>query len=221
MRLTIVLETGGVFPREQIPQSHLEVGYFKLTNSNEIEVSEDGNPAPGASLARGTINVQHLDKDGVTVKQPVKRSSWFELDLLRKDDLYPQAERPDFKRNEYDCILHFSSGDFNSADVRARRFIQRLLKDDTATGDKWTKAIANEIHVEYDIADGEILRLVGPGGDVWTSTSVASGTKRVIVKIKTDPSLNGHYHKKALDHKGAHYYLPNSDPPPMNGNNGG
>ncbi|HSE37518.1 MAG TPA: hypothetical protein VLG74_09470 [Blastocatellia bacterium] len=193
-----------------------------MPSSNDIEVFEDGKPVPGAMLARGTINVEHLERDGVTVKQPVKRSSWFELDLLRKDDLYPPAERPDFKEDQYDCILHFRSGDFNSADVRTRRFTQHLVQGDTPTGaDKWTKAIANEIHVEYDIADGEVLSLRGPGGDVWSSKSVASGTKRVIVKIKTDRSLNGDYHKKALDHKGSHYYLPNSDPPPMNGNNGG
>jgi hypothetical protein len=221
MRVTIVLETGGVFPREQDPQNHLDVGYFKTPNPSDIEVSEDGKPAPGAKLAHGVINVEHLDRNGA-VKQPVKRSDWFELDLLRKDDLYPKAERPDFIAAAYDCILHFNSGDFNSADVQVRRFIQHLVQGDTATGkDQWTKAIANEIHVEYDIADGEVLRLRGPGGDVWSSASVGSGTKRVIVTIKTHKSLHRDYHKKALDHKGSHYYLPNSDPPPMNGNNGG
>ena len=221
MRATIVLETGGVFPREQNPQTHLDVGYFKTPTPNDIEVSVDGKPAPGAKLADGIINVEHLDGTGA-VKQPVKRSDWFELDLLRKDDLYPQAERPDFKADAYDCILHFNSGDFNSADVRVRRFTQHLVQDDKPTGkDQWTKAIANEIHVEYNIADGEVLRLRGRGGDVWSSSSVASGSKRVIVTIKTHHSLYRDYHKRALDHKGSHYYLPNSDPPPMNGNNGG
>ena len=184
-------------------------------------MSEDGKPVSAGKLPDGTINVEHLESDGVTVKQPVKRSAWFELDLLRKDDLYPLAERPDFIADAYDCILHFMSGDFNSADVRGRRFTQHLVQGGGQTGEKLSRAIANEIHVEYDIADGEVLRLRGPRGDVWSSSSVGRGIQRVIVSLKTHQSLKPRYHKDALDHKGPHYYLPNSDPPPMNGNNGG
>jgi hypothetical protein len=220
MRVTIVLETGGVFPREQIPQAHLDIGYFRTPGPSDIEVSEDGNPAKGGKLPDGIINVEHLEADGA-LKQPVTRSAWFELDLLRKDDLYPPAERPDFIADAYDCILHFMSGDFNSADVRGRRFTQHLLQGGAQTGERLSRAIANEIHVEYDIADGEVLRLRGPNGDVWSSSSVGRGTQRVIVKLKTHPTLKPRYHIDALDHKGSHYYLPNSDPPPMNGNNGG
>jgi len=221
MRVTIVLETGGVFPRKQIPQAYLDVGYFRTPGSSDIEVSEDGNPGKGGKLPNGIINVEHLEPDGVAVKQPVTRSAWFELDLLRKDDLYPMAERPEFIADAYDCILHFMSGDFNSADVRKRRFTQHLVQGGGETGERFTRAIANEVHVEYEIADDEVLRLRGPGGEVWSSSSVGRGTQRVIVKLKTHPSLKPRYHKDALDHKGSHYYLPNSDPPPMNGNNGG
>jgi hypothetical protein len=106
--------------------------------------------------------------------------------------------------------------------VRSRRFTEHQLSNDSPTGnDKVTRAIANVIHVDYNLADGETLRLRGRGGDVWSSSSVAGGTKRVVVRLLTDHRLNEAYHKRALDHRVKHYYLPNSDPPPMDGPRGG
>ena len=142
---------------------------------------------------------------------------------MGKPDLYSLRELPAFKPEAYDCILRFHSGHFNSADVRPRRFTEHWLSNNGLTGkEKLTRAIANEIHIEYDIADGEVLRLRREDGEeVWSSSSVGRETERVIVKILADDSLNPSYHKKALDHKGLCYYLPNSDRPPMNGNKGG
>lgn len=169
------------------------------------------------------IDVEHVQKNGKTVKRRVNRSPWFERDIMRKGDLYPRKEMPRFMPDAYDCILRFHSGDFHSADVRPRRFTEHWLSNDKRTGeDKWTRPIANEVHIEYDIADGEELRLRREDGqDVWASSSVGNGIERVVVKILADEVLNPNYHKEALKHKGLCYYLPNSDPPPMNGPKGG
>lgn len=241
MQVTIVLTTGGFFPREDTPQNHVDVGYFETPHASDIEVLKDNkklkprqNCKLGKAKKRGKaktagkddvriIDVQHMKKDGVTVKENVKRSRSFIRDILKKDDLYELAESPDFNPQAYDCILRFHSGHFKSHDVRPRRFTEHWCSNGKPTkNEKWTRKIANEIHVEYDIHDGEVLRLRNPDDtDLWSSASIASGTKGVLLKILTDDSLNPKYHKKALTHKCQHYYLPNSDPPPMNGNSGG
>ena len=224
MHVTVVLDTGGFFPAEKKGQTFLDVGYFETLNPTDIEVSEGGRPVqsqPHRKLGKGNhrIEVQHLEKDGVTVKEPIDESDSFRQNILRKDDLYADADVPAFLEKAYDCILRFRSGHFKSADVRPRRFTQHALSDDKPTGaDVSTRAIANEIHVEYDLGDGEVLRLQGPGHrELWSSTSVPKGTTSVVVKILADDRLNPQYHKQALAHKVQHYYLPNSDPPPMNG----
>jgi hypothetical protein len=235
MRVTIVLDTGGFFPRKSAKKNEVMVGYFGTLGPSDIEVTHDGKkekPRTNRKLAKGkkpakdtdnVIHVEHLEKDGVTVKKEVDRSRWFESDIMKKDDLYEKQQRPDFIPDAYDYRLCFYSGYFHSDDVRARRFTEHDLETDEPTGkDKTTRAIANEIHVEYDIADGEVLRLRSADGtDVWSSTSIGDGVARVVVKILGGEELNRHYHKKALHHKAQHYYLPNSDPPPMNGNKGG
>jgi hypothetical protein len=226
MRVTIVLDTGAFFPPERNDQTYIDVGYFETPGATDIEVSYDGSVAKSSfqgKLGKGNqrIEVEHLDRDGVTVKRPVKSSNSYERDILKKDDLYDATGIPVFKTAAYDCILRFNSGDFKSDDVRPRRFTEHQLSNDSPTGkDKTTRAIANVIHVDYNLADGETLRLRGPKGDLWSSASVPSGTKTVVVRLLTDHSLNSAYHKKALDHKVQHYYLPNSDPPPMDGPRG-
>jgi len=220
MRVTIVLDTGAFFPPELKDQTYIDVGYFQTPGAADIEVSEDGNITFQGKLGRGNqrIEVEHLEKDGVTVKKPVKPSNSYHRDILKKDDLYDATGMPVFKTAEYDCILRFNSGDFKSDDVRPRRFTEHQLSNGSPTGkDKMTRPIANVIHVDYNLADGETLRLRGRGGDIWSSSSVASGTKTVVVRLLTDKRLNEAYHNRALDHRVQHYYLPNSDPPPMDG----
>jgi hypothetical protein len=245
MRVTIVLDTGGFLPRKNRKQNEVMVGYFGTPGVSDIEVTHDGKKEKSttgwkllkaANLAKGkkrvngkkavkninTIHVEHLEKNGL-LKEQVDRSPWFELDILKKDDLYPKQQIPEFNADAYDCILCFHSGYFHSADVRARRFTEHHLGTDKPTGkDKTTRAIANEIHVEYDIADGEVLRLrTADMTEIWSSELIGDGVARVVVKILGGEELNQNYHKKALHHKAKHYYLPNSDPPPMNGNQGG
>ena len=223
MRVTIVMTTGAFFPTGDKKQSHIDVGYCETPHASDIDVFEDGKPAHPPHVKKvGSgnirIDVEHLEKDGVTVKKPVNPTQSYVRDILKKDDLYKLAEIPAFDEKYYDCIVRFHSGEFKSVDVRPRRFTEHRLSDDRPTGnDKTTRAIANEIHVEYDLADGEVLRLQAPGKTVWSTASVKKGTASVVVKMLTDDTLNRRYHKKALLHKGQNYFLPNSDPPPMDG----
>ena len=225
MRVTIVLETGAFFPKDDPNQTYLDIGYFETPSPSDIEVFVDGKPAQPPhvkKIGNGNIRiaVEHLEKDGSTVKQPVNPSPSFDRHLLKKTDLYAIAQVPAYIEREYDCIFRFHSGDFRSEEVKPRRFTEHRLSDDQPTGNEKTiKDIANEIHVDFDVADGEEVRLRGPGRNVvWSTASVKPGTNSVIVKLKTDDLVNPRkYHKKALNHQAQTYYLPNSDPPPMDG----
>lgn len=227
MRVTIILDTGGFLVEECKGKTYLDVGYFETPGTSDVEVSGDvkslQRPVDG-KLGRGnqTIEVEHVERNGAGVKSPVNLSDSFKDDILKKDDLYETKDMPDFIPSEYDCILRFHSGDFESSDVRDRRFTEHSLSDDTPTGNEKFITIANEIAVHYDLGDGEVLRLRRPNGpDLWSISSDGSETKPVQVKILADESLNSDYHKRALAHKCGHYYLPNTDPPPMNGPRGG
>jgi hypothetical protein len=222
MRVTIILDTGGFLLEESKGHTYLDVGYFQTPGATDIEVYEDSNqtqPPPKVKLGDGNtrIDVQHVEADGTTVKSGVDRSNSFNGDILLKSDLYALADVPDFNVTGYDCILRFYSGTFESADVRTRTFKEHRVSDDGYTGNnKSTRPIANDVLVQYDLSNGEIVRLRREDGtDVWSSNSVGSGTSSVEVKVLSDASLNSSYHKKALNHRGSCYYLPNPDPPPM------
>ena len=222
MRVTIILDTGGFLLDESTGQTYLDVGYFQTPGATDIEVYEDSNqiqPPPNVKLGDGNtrIDVQHVEADRTTVKSGIDRSTSFNSDLLLKSDLYALADVPDFNVTVYDCILRFYSGTFESADVRNRSFKEQRVSDDSYTGNnKSTRPIANDVLVQYDLSNGEIVRLRRKDGtDLWSSESVGSGTNSVEVKVLSDASLNSSYHKKALNHRGTCYYLPNPDPPPM------
>jgi hypothetical protein len=226
MRVTIILDSGGFLIDDSASPAPLDVGYFETAGAHDIEVSEDGKPAqalPNTKLGKRNerIDVQHLEADG-SVKTGVNQSPSFKKDILKKNELYP-IDAPDFIPSEYDCLLRFHSGGFESSDVRARLFKEHRLSDDGPTGNSRTiRPIANDVLVHFDLDKGEELRLRRDDGtDVWSSSSVGSGTNNVEVKLLADASLDAKYFKTALKHKGPQYHLPNPDPPPMNGNKDG
>jgi len=226
MLLTIVLDSGGFLMDDSSSSTHLDVGYFETPGTSDIEVSEGDQPAqplPNSKLGNRneTINVQHVAADG-RVKSGVKQSEAFKKNILKKDELYP-TDTPDFLVSEYDCILRFHSGDFESSDLRARDFNEHRLSDHSATGQKkQIRAIANDVLVQFDLAKGEELRLRRDDGtDLWSSSSLVGGTTNARVKLLADITLDDKYFGKALKHRGPHYHLPNPDPPPMNGNEPG
>jgi hypothetical protein len=222
MRVTIILDTGGFLLDESKGKDYLDVGYFQTPGETDIEIYEDNmqtQPPPNLKLGAGNtrIDVQHLEANGTTVKSGIDRSTSFNSDLLLKTDLYALADVPDFNVTVYDCILRFYSGTFESADVRNRIFEEHWVGDDDHTGtNKSTRPIANDVLVQYDLGDGETVRLRRDDGThLWSSDSVGKGTSVVEVRVLSHASLISSYHKKALKHTCACYYLPNPDPPPM------
>jgi len=229
MQVTIILDSGGFLLDESRDKPYLDVGYFQSPGASDIEVLEDGKqvqPPPDVKLGtdNDTIDVEHLASDGTTVKTGVIRSPSFNRDILLKTDLYDKAQVPAFIVSAYDCVLRFHSGTFESFDVTDRHFTEHRVGDDGHTGVviKTTRPIANDVLVQYDLGKGEILRLRrSDGKEVWSSTSAGSGTSLVEVKLLAGSATNSSYHKSALRHVGPNYYLPNSDPPPMDSQGGG
>ena len=225
MRVTIILDSGGFLINDSAGVTHLDVGYFESAGPQDIEVSEDGKPAqPLRNVKLGnrneTIDVEHV-ADG-KVKEGVNQSQSFRNDILKKNELYP-VNTPDFRVSEYDCILRFHSGDFESFDVRPRVFKEHLVRGNAPTGnrraDQTTRPVANDVLVHFDLKAKDELRLrTRSGAILWSSSSVSTGTNRVEVKLLADGSLDAKYFQRALGHKGLHYHSPNPDPPPMDGN---
>ena len=221
MRVTIILHSGGFLIDDDQP--HLDVGYFETAGPFDIQVFEDGSqvqPPPNIKLGGDQIEVQHVEADGTTVKTGVNQSESFTQDILKKVDLYAKVDCPDFKVAAYDCILRFNSGDFESANLSTRVFNKHRVSDDVDIADSTTtREIANDVLVQYDLEKDETLRLGRHGGAdvIWSISSNGNGTQNVEVKILADESTHSGYFKRALDHKVSHYYMPNSDPPPMNG----
>lgn len=228
MRVTIILDTGGFLPPEDPNQTYLDIGYFETPNASDIEVTDDRatslKTGPDKKLGRGNqrIEVEHVE-NGTGNRRNEAPPAKSIKGILHKDYLYDKTEMPDFIPATYDCILRFHSGDFVSEDLRKRSFTQHRVSDNSKTGvvKETEKAIANEIHVHYDLADGDVLRLRREdGSDLWSSDEVA-GVTGVKVKILAHEDRNRDYHKRALAHSCEYYYMPNSDPPPQNGPSGG
>lgn len=223
MRVTINLDSGGFMVDECLGKPYIDVGYFETAGPYDVEVSEDGHltlPHPKLKLGNNNerIDVQHLAANG-TVKSGVKQLASFKKDILKKREIYP-TDKPVFIVSAYDCILKFHSGKFQSSNLKNAHFKECRLKDDQETGNSCrTRRIAHDVLVHFDLASGEEVRLRKANGtNLWSSSSIKPGTKTVEVRILADSSTDSKYFRKAIGGvTGAHYHLPNPDPPPMNG----
>jgi hypothetical protein len=221
MLVTIRLDSGGFMTDECANQTWLDVGCFETSGPTDIEIREGRQlvqPPPNIKLGkRDTIDVQHLTADG-KLNIGVSLSASFR-DILKKRELYP-ANTPNFLPQAYDCILHFQSGEFEGSDPKIANFHECRVSDDQITGiSRQTRLIPHDVLVRFDLAKDEQLRLRrADGTDLWAIRSADAGTKEVEVKILADQSTDSKYFKHALSIRGPHYFRPNPDPPPMNGN---
>ncbi|HLG17112.1 MAG TPA: hypothetical protein VJH03_21825 [Blastocatellia bacterium] len=224
MKATIILDSGAFLLDESNGQSYVDVGYFESKGSTDITVRADGPLSNPASIKLGKkqrrIDVRHVAADG-SMKSGTNLSPSFDQYLLRKRDLY-QSGAPPFTPDAFDCIIRFSSGDFYGWDVTPRLFKQCAVAGGAYTGrDHTTKPIANDIIVNYELAVGDVLRLVsvdqnGTETELLSSDKIAPGANRLEIKFEADDSCNEKYYKHALNHQGKHCWLPNPNPPPLN-----
>ena len=73
MRVTIVLETGAFFPKDDPNQTYFDIGYFETPSQSDIEVFEDGNPAQPPHVKKiGTGNVSPGVLANYTMATPLR-----------------------------------------------------------------------------------------------------------------------------------------------------
>lgn len=219
-QVRIVLDTGAFLPEKSPGQSYIDVGYFEPQGSTDIEVSADGVQVQIPDIKFGSsncrIDIHHLDAKN-SIKEGANPSTAFTADLLRKHEIY-KTDVPAFKDDAFDCILRLHSGDFDSADVRPARFKECSVVDEIHTGQvQITRPIANDIVVDYQLDDGEALKITRGKDELLSTDKIAAGAKRIEISILNDTSTISKYCNQALEHKGNCCWLPNAHPPPLNG----
>ena len=225
--VTITLDSGNFLTSiDRKIVKRCEVGYFESDPATpDIRIFADGEEIEQPSLMKlgsgnRKIEVVYTKADGSTAEGS-KLGKSFRKHLLRKSELYDDA--PDWDRAAYDCIIGFSSGFFSSSVVKPKLFREHPVGGGEPTGEvRMTRPIAHDVTVHFELERGDALRLVRDDGtEMWSSAGLESGTKRVEIQLTADTTTAQKFYDRGLRHTGARCWLPNPDPPPMNGNSGG
>lgn len=212
--VTIVLDTGAFLSEDT---SEVKVGYFETTGPSDIEVREDGTVKPGNIKLgqKALVEVLHLTAGNVR-QRGIHFSQKFKRELLRKGNIY-NTDTPDFNEEAFHCVLVFESGDFNTTGATKRWFKECDAGSRSHTGKSHkTKLIAQDVLVNYKLANGEELKLLRQDNTVlWSSGKVGSGHTEFEVTVLADPKNGYLYFRDGLHLKGKTCWLPNPDPPPV------
>lgn len=225
MHVTIVLDSGAFLQNIDEDPSELDVGYFQCDSDH------GGNPVPdirayaGAEatsvreekLGKGRINVVRTSTSPAVTG--IRFSHSLKQNLLRKRDLYSDPV-PDYNRGNFDCTIHFTSGNFRCSKVKDRRFKEVSLNSGEVTGnEQFVRPIAHDVVVHFHLADGEELRLERSDGTVlFSTTDVVAGSKHVEIELLANNSTAVKFFRDALDLTGrASCWLPNQGDPTTTG----
>jgi len=224
--VTLVLDSGAFLENIDDDPDELNVGYFesdKDNNGNEVsDIRVYGNgellPSRHHKLGKGTINITLINNKaavkGVTIADSLKKN------LLRKTELFGNNP-PEYDRNGFDCVLHFTAGHFRCSKVKDRRFVEATVGTWQKTGpDKHTRPIAHDVLVHYELQDGEKLEIERINGPVlFTTEDLPAGTRHVEIEILTNNSTATKFFCTAFDLQGRKTcWLPNQGDPTSTGN---
>ncbi len=223
--VTIVLDSGAFLQDIDKDPSELEIGYFQCGKDHlgndvpDIRAYADGGEARVRvnKLGKGRINVLRTKgvspAPGLTIADSLKRN------LLRKVELYGQPS-PDYKPDAFDCVIHFTSGDFRCSKVKDRRFIEALINGYAKTGkEKYLRPIAHDVIVHFLLADSEELTIERESGPVLFSTAdLKAGTSHVEIELLANNATATQFFCDALDLAGGTTcWLPNQGDPTSHG----
>lgn len=222
--VTVTLDSGNFLTSiDRKGVDRCEVGYFESDPATpDIRIFADGEEIDQLSpMKLGTgnrmIEVVHTKADG-SIADGLNLGKSFRKHILRKSDLYEEA--PEWNRAEYDCIIGFSSGHFASSVVKPKLFREHPVGGGEPTGEvRMTRPIAHDVAVLFELEKGDVLKLIRDDGtEMWSSAGIESGTKRVEIQLTADTTTAQKFYDRGLSHTGTRCWLPNPDPPPMNGN---
>lgn len=193
------------------------LGYFQCEAScPDVRVYADGEEVETLKLGNGNsiIDVVHLDSNGKN-HLGVKKSNMIGEQLLKREILYEVQAEMVLAETEFDCILHFHAGEFRCSMVKRRRF-----KEVDAAGkptldpikDKVLGPIAHDVVAHYRLEEGDQLKFVKAGVDIWSSGSVAAKS-RLEIEILADDSTACKYYQNPFGQRDC-YWVPNQGQPP-------
>ena len=224
---SILLDSGAFLQNVDEPNEFLEVGYFQSGLdalgglAPDIRVYKNGYYYKNKHLKLGgyqsTIDVQWL-RNGVPITG-ISVADCFKENLLRKSDLYSSAS-PDYIRDNFDCIIKFSSGHFCCSNVMPRTFAETDVRTGLYTGKrkKVRKLIAHDAIVHFElVADDELKLTRSDGVELFSSNDLGTDVSHFEVQLIADNSTAERFFRDAMDHKGPTCWLPNQGHPPVQG----
>lgn len=139
--------------------------------------------------------------------------------LLHMADLYNGGEAvPLFERDRFESILCFTSGEFHPGLVKQKLFKKIPRNGGHSDGSKMTvRPIASDIHVYFDLEDGDELRVTSSGEQelLWSSKAINYDKWNFInLQLIADCPSAYKFYRDAVNHDGEHCWVPNPDPPP-------
>jgi hypothetical protein len=223
--VTIVLDSGAFLQNIDEDPSELEIGYFQCGKDHDgkdvpdIRAYADGGEARVRvdKLGKGRIDV--LRSKGVSPAPELTIADSLKRNLLRKIELYGKPS-PDYNRSAFDCIIHFTSGDFRCSRVKNRRFFEARVSDHSKTGaEKHIRPIAHDVIVHFLLDDGEELSIERQGGPVlFSTTDIKPGTGHVEIELLANNATATQFFCDALDLAGrTTCWLPNQGDPTSHG----
>lgn len=215
--VTVTLDSGAFFSDSEKP-SYVQVGYFCCDSANEIMVYVDGEEASPHEykLKPGNVVVQHLDRRG-NPKTGLVLTNAFRNAVLHLHELYGSEDLPEFDRACFHCTIRFDSGTLSPSVVKPHRFNEVPAKGNSRTGlPRETRSIAHDVLVQFELDEGETLRLVSDdGSEICSTGSFADGWKWANFQVVADYPFVEKIYRDAVRHKGKSYWLPNPEPPPV------
>ncbi len=222
---TIVLDSGAFLQNISKDPIELDVGYFQSDKDHDgndvpdirVYANAEELPVNHPKLGKGRISVIRT-KAGASINGLMITDS-LKQNLLRKVDLYGDPSPP-WDLNGLECVIHFTSGTFRCSKVKDRRFEEVTIGSWQPTGgEQFTRPIAHDVLVHFDLEDDEELRIENEQGPVLFSTKdLAPGTRHVEIELLTNNATAKSFFCSALDLRGRkHCWLPNQGDPNTTG----
>jgi len=225
VQATVILDSGCFLPGDD--EKLTEVGYFQSDQSAyDIRVIADGREWQFDELRslgqNCTVEIRHVKADGTVNREGAWAAEGFHDHILHLKELYDKKEETEVDRDKFDCVLQFNAGLFCAALIKPRKFRLQAPEPDgnlayvTAEAPRPTmQPIAHNVHVHFNLADGEAIELARNDEVFWSSNQV-SPTARLEIEVIADNDTAEKFYCQALRNSRSSYWLPNQgDPPPV------
>jgi hypothetical protein len=217
-QVTISLDSGA-FLTDEDEKGHVycEIGYFdpKIVVYNDLgmikEIKLD------LSKSGQLIEARHIRASGREADEGIHLSDALVKDLLRIHTLYDEKLRaPDTR--DFDCIFRFNSGHFRTSMVKTRQFKEIDPQTGAPTGKrKSIGPIVNNLIISYDLEQGDALKLINNGKEIWSSANERIITHQFSIEVVAGQHTAEKFFVKSVkpENRSAYWVPKQGAPPPF------